>query len=264
MSTLLNLDFILIPAGDCIIGSGRGDRAAGDDERPEHRLAISDFHIMRCPVMNAQYQQFMAAVGQRPPLGWPAGQMPPGQADHPVVGVSFHDAVAFCRWARAISGLPLRLPTEVEWEKAARGTDGRRYPWGNAWDAGRCHNREAKAVGTAPVASHSPAGDSPYGVADMAGNVQNWCASLFGSYPYDPTDGRERLVNDMEPHSLLPQFYESGAIANAERAEANLGKQCLRGGSWRGDRHEARCAYRSWAAPMHRSDDTGFRCCYEA
>lgn len=263
MASVLNLDFVLVPAGEVIIGSSRNDRAAGDDERPQHRLEISDFHIMRHPVTNAQYRLFVEATGHRPPLFWPAGQMPEELADHPVVGVSFHDAVAFCRWARQVTGLPLRLPTEVEWEKAARGPDGRLYPWGNAWEAGRCNTREMHSTGTTPVGRFSLAGDSPYGVADMAGNVQNWCSSLFGPYPYDPTDGREVLVNEMEPPSLLPRFHESGAIANPERHEANLGKQTLRGGSWRGGRHEARCAYRSWAAPMHRSDDTGFRCCYE-
>jgi formylglycine-generating enzyme required for sulfatase activity len=263
MDTSLDLDFVLIPAGEFIVGSGRGDRDAGDDERPQHRLAISDFYIMRNPVTNAHFQRFMAATGHRPPLFRAAGQMPAGQADHPVVGVSFHDAVTFCRWARTVTGLPIRLPTEAEWEKAARGPDGRRYPWGDKWDAARCNNRETHSTGTTPVGRFSPTGDSPYGVADLAGNVQDWCASFFGPYPYDPTDGREALVYELEPASLLPRFHESGAIANAERAEANLGKQTLRGGSWRCDRHEARCAYRSWAAPMHRSDDTGFRCCYE-
>lgn len=262
MNISLNLEFVFVPAGECIIGSGPADRSAGDDERPQHRLHIAAFHIARYPISNAQYHLFVQASGHRPPLFWKGGQFPADQADHPVVGVSFHDAVAFCRWAREITGLPLRLPTEVEWEKAARGTDGRLYPWGATWDARRCQNREGKARGTAPVTQFSPAGDSPYGVADLAGNVQEWCSSLFGPYPYDPTDGREALVHDMAPASLLPQFHETGAIANPERPEANLGKQCLRGGSWRGDRYEARCAYRSWAAPMHRSDDTGFRCCY--
>lgn len=270
-----DFDFVLIPAGACIVGSDRRDRDAGDDERPQHRLVISDFYIMRYPVTNAQYRRFIEATGHRTPLFWPGGRMPAELAEHPVVGVSFHDAAAFCRWARAATGLPIRLPTEVEWEKAARGPDGRRYPWGDRWDAARCNNREAggqlaprpdrpgRPGGTTPVGRFSPAGDSPYGVAEMAGNVQNWCASIFGPYPYDPTDGREALVYELESASLLPQFHESGAIANAERSEANLGKQTLRGGSWRCDRREARCAYRSWAAPMHRSDDTGFRCCYE-
>lgn len=263
MEAIFDLDFVLIPAGECIIGSDRRDRDAGDDERPQHRLIIGDFYLMRHPVTNAQYRRFVEATGHRPPLFWPHGQMPVDRADHPVVGVSFHDAAAFCRWARTVTGLPVRLPTEVEWEKAARGPDGRRYPWGDRWDATRCNNRETHPTGTTPIGRFSPLGDSPYGIADLAGNVQNWCASIFGPYPYDPTDGREVLVNDLASAGLLPEFHESGAIANAERPEANLGKQTLRGGSWRCDRREARCAYRSWAAPMHRSDDTGFRCCYE-
>ena len=87
--------------------------------------------------------------------------------------------------------------------------------------------------------------------------------ALFGPYPYDPADGHEPRILDPEQQSFFPGVHESGAIANPERAEAFLGKQVVRGSSWRSSRDQARCAYRSWAAPMHRSDDTGFRLVYE-
>lgn len=260
----LNLDFVLIPAGDFLIGADKKtDRFHQADELPQHRLGITDFYLMRYPVTNVQYRFFVEATGHRPPLFWPDGRFPADLAAHPVVGVSFTDATAFCRWAVTVTGLPIRLPTEAEWEKAARGPDGRLYPWGNEWRAGACNNNESKLGRTSPVGQFSPQGDSPYGVADLAGNVQEWCASLFGPYPYDPNDGRETLVYDLESQNLLPRLHESGGISDPQRLEASLGKQTLRGGSWRESRTQSRCAYRSWAAPMHRSVDTGFRCCYE-
>ncbi|MCL4300535.1 MAG: formylglycine-generating enzyme family protein [Anaerolineae bacterium] len=260
----LKLDFVLIPAGDFLIGTDRKkDRLHQTDELPQHRLVITDFYLMRHPVTNVQYRLFMEITGHRPPLFWPDGQFPADLAEHPVVGVSFSDATAFCRWTATVTGLLVRLPTEAEWEKAARGPDGRLYPWGNEWRAGACNNRESKLGQTSPVGQFSPQGDSPYGVSDLAGNVQEWCASLFGPYPYDPRDGREVLVDEPEAESLLPQLHESGGISDPQRLEASWGKQTLRGGSWRESRTQSRCAYRSWAAPMHRSVDTGFRCCYE-
>ncbi len=263
MSTT-QLDFVLIPAGEFIMGSNRRvDRRAGADEFPQHRLHVTDYHIMRFPVTNGQYAAFLAASGRKTPLGWPGAEATAGKADDPVVGVALHDALAFAAWAAQETGLPLRLPTEPEWEKAARGPDGRLYPWGNEWDPARCNNREAHASGAVAVRAYAPAGDSPYGVAGMAGNVQTWCLSLFGPYPYEATDGRERLLADPQSASLFPGFYETGAIANAERFEASSGKIVVRGGSWHGSRDQARCAYRSWAPPMHRSDDTGIRLAYE-
>lgn len=263
MTPILNLEFITVPAGKFTMGANPAKyRAAGADELPQHVLTLPEYRIMRYPVTNGQYRAFLEATGHRAPQTWRKGY-PADRADHPVTWVAYHDALAFCRWAREVTGLPLRLPTEAEWEKAARGTDGRLYPWGDAWDAGRCNNREGKSKGTAPVTQYSPAGDSPYGMADAAGNVQNWCSSLFGMYPYDPTDGREAFVHRVDLDRTLPVQWEAGAISNPERAEASEGKQVLRGGSWRGDRNEARCSYRSWAAPLHRSDDTGFRLAYQ-
>ncbi|HWQ83005.1 MAG TPA: formylglycine-generating enzyme family protein [Anaerolineales bacterium] len=260
----LQIEFIQIPAGPMVMGSNSTlDHAAQIDEFPAHELEITDFYIGRFPVTNAQYRQFVAESGQRPPLFWKDGQLPAGKEDHPVVGVSLNDVLQFCAWARTRTGLPVRLPTEAEWEKAARGPQGNIYPWGSQWEAGRCNSREARLDSTSPVGQFSPAGDSPYGVADLGGNVQEWLISIFGPYPYDPTDGREELVHVEGEVPRFPQIYETGGTSLPESMEAALGKATMRGGSYRLKKTECRCAYRSWAAPMHRSDDTGFRVCYE-
>ena len=264
LQSKLDLGFVLIPEGEFVIGSNpRQDRLAQTDESPQHRLHVTDFYMMRYPVTNAQYQLFVQATGHRPPLFWPDGQFPEQQADHPVVGISFRDAATFCQWAAEVTGLPIRLPTEPEWEKAARGPDGRVFPWGNEWDGTCCNHGEGKPAPSTPVDQFSPQGDSPYGVGDLGGNTQDWCSSLFGPYPYDPTDGREVLVYNLNEQGLMPRLHETGCVANPLQIEAGLDKLVVRGGSRRQGRHNSRCAYRSWAAPMHRSDDTGFRCCYE-
>jgi len=260
----LNLNFIKIPASDFTMGTKRTlDRDARNEEMPSQVLRVSDFFIMKYPVTNAQYRRFVEATACRAPLFWPGGSYPQDMADHPVVGVSYYDALAFCAWAGQVAGLPMRLPTEAEWEKAARGAHARVYPWGNEWKKGLANTSEEKLDGTSPVNMFSPAGDSPYGIADMGGNVQEWCSSLFGPYPYDPADGREAHVYDLQANDLLPKLLETGCTSMPESNEASFGKSVIRGGSWRERRLQARCAYRSWAAPLHRSDDTGFRCCYE-
>lgn len=262
--TDLQLNFTLIPTSEFTMGSKRTkDKESHDDEMPATIMQVSDYYIMKFPVTNTQYDAFVQATGCRTPLFWQDGSCPLDKADHPVVGVSYYDALAFCAWAGQVTGLPIRLPTEPEWEKAARGSQARIFPWGNEWRCGLSNTREEKLGGTSPVDRFSPAGDSPYGIADMAGNVQEWCSSLFGPYPYDPSDGREAHVYDLQAEDLLPKLLETGCTSMPESNEASFGKSVIRGGSWRESKHEARCAYRSWAAPMHRSDDTGFRCCYE-
>jgi formylglycine-generating enzyme required for sulfatase activity len=262
--TELQLNFVKIPASDFTMGSKRSlDIEAHDDELPAHVLHVSDYFIMKYPVTNAQYYQFMQATGYRAPLFWKDGAYPTEKANHPVVGVALQDALAFCAWAGQVTGLPVRLPTEPEWEKAARGPQIRVFPWGDEWKNGLCNIREEKINGTTPVDQFSPQGDSPYGIADMGGNVQEWCSSLFGSYPYDPADGREEYVYILEESDLMPKIWGTGTTSLIESAEASTGKAVIRGGSWRESKFQARCAYRGWAAPMHRSEDTGFRCCYE-
>jgi sulfatase modifying factor 1 len=158
---LFELDMILIPAGEFLYG------------RKKKRVILPQFWIDETPVTNAEYARFVAQMGHSPPLHW-EGKTPPKRiADHPVTRVSWHDAVAYAEWAGK------RLPTEEEWEKAARGSDGREYPWGDRFDPNRCNTRESGIGKTTPVGQYSPQGDSPYGCVDMAGNVWEWTASDY-------------------------------------------------------------------------------------
>jgi len=143
--------------------------------------------------------------------------------------------VAFCRWVSQITGVEVRLPTEAEWEKAARGTDGRLYPWGDDLpDATRC-NFNLNVKDTTPVGRYSPFGDNPYGCADMAGNVWEWTSSLYEPYPYRSDDGREELTS------------------RASRS--------LRGGGFFSNAAYVRCACRAGPAPDVRNNAYGFRVC---
>jgi formylglycine-generating enzyme required for sulfatase activity len=126
------------------------------------------------PVTNAEYARFVAATDHEPPKHWKGKTPPEDTADHPVTHVTWHDAVSYGEWAEK------RLPSELEWEKAARGTDGREYPWGD-WNTGRCNTKETGIKSTTPVGQHSPFGDSPYGCVDMAGNVWEWTSTEDGS-----------------------------------------------------------------------------------
>jgi formylglycine-generating enzyme required for sulfatase activity len=121
---------------------------------------------------------------------------PWGQKNHPVVSVSWEDALVSCAWLSEETGRRFRLPTEAEWEKAARGTDGPTYPWGDEPPAESLCSFGGKAGDTNPIGRYSPQGDSPYGCADMLGSVWQWCRSLYKHYPYRAGDGREDLQTD--------------------------------------------------------------------
>jgi len=183
----IKFDWIVIPEGELTMGSDeKHDRRSWGNEMPQHQVYLNAFKISRVPVTNAQYQVFVNATSHRIPCHWTNGITPPGKEQHPVVDVNWYDAQAFCRWAG------VRLPTEAEWEKAARGTDRRIYPWGNQKPNRQLCNHNFFVGDTTPV-GHYPDGASPYGVLDMAGNVWEWTMSKVGPYPYDPTDGREEL-----------------------------------------------------------------------
>lgn len=133
------------------------------------------FLVGATPVTNDQYAAFVAATGRAAPKHWDGRIPPTGIEDHPVGFVSWFDACAFAEW---VGG---RLLSELEWERAARGVDGRRFPWGE-WTEGRCNSKEAGIGGTTPVGRFSLSGDSPCGCVDMAGNAQEWTASDSGKY----------------------------------------------------------------------------------
>jgi formylglycine-generating enzyme required for sulfatase activity len=201
-------------------------------------------------VTNTQYLAFVQATGHRRPAHWQDGKPLPGQEEHPVVNVSWYDALAYCRWLAEVTGRPYRLPSEAEWEKGARGDGGRIYPWGDGWDAARCNARREPGdysgapseEGVTSVLAY-PAGASPYGALDMAGNVWEWTLSLWGEggheptfkYPYDLADGRENV-----------------------EAPTDV-RRVLRGGSFNYGLASARCACRNRVAPESMNWYVGFR-----
>ncbi len=226
-------EMVFVPAGPFVMGSTDGDA----DERPQHQATLAAFCIDKHEVTNTQYQRFVQATGHAPPPHWPTGKLPLGKGNDPVVNVTHDDAQAYAHWAGK------QLPTEAQWEKAARGPDGRRYPWGEEWHWRACVSIEertwrpfqsederrqwlrAHSVGDfdgLKPAGSCPQGASPFGCQDMAGNVAEWCA--------DPQDG--------------------GPVA--------------RGGSWRHDRRGLRCANREPrpGGPQDRDAATGFRCAW--
>lgn len=195
-------EMVRIPAGIFVMGSSDGP----EDERPQHRVHVAEFLIDRAKVTNAQFALFLNAIGTEGPKGekyfdsddsdarvhrrngeWTADA---GFENNPVVEASWYGAVAFCRWAGK------RLPTEAEWEKAARGTDGRKYPWGDELPTRTRAHFGAGWNDLMPVGSF-PQGASPYGLLDAAGNGWEWVSSAYRPYPYNAKDGREDLTQDM-------------------------------------------------------------------
>lgn len=178
-------------------------------ELPQHEVPLEAFRISKYPVTNDQYAQFVAATGHQPPEHWRSNTPPAELFNHPVVNVSWHDANAYCAWVSQQRGELVRLPTEAEWEKAARGIDGRVYPWGNEFDTNRC-NMGDTGIDTTATVGIFPSGNSPYGVADMAGNVWEWTSSQYQNYPYRPDDGREEQTGN------AARTLRGGAFFNGE------------------------------------------------
>jgi formylglycine-generating enzyme required for sulfatase activity len=223
------MEFMRVPAGKFIMGSTNGE----NDERPQHTVDISyDYWMARYSVTNEQYYAYVKAKGiDHPVSGWEK------KKDHPVVRTNWVTVMEYCKWlnnliqAELPSGGEVRLPTEAEWEKAARGTDGREYPWGNVLDRNKCNSGERRS--TTPVSLYSPQGDSPYGCGDMVGNVMEWTHSEKKAYPYSATDGRED-----------------------EKATVT---RVVRGGSFVSEVVDLRCAYRAGGNPGDTWSYRGFR-----
>jgi formylglycine-generating enzyme required for sulfatase activity len=202
--TWSNIEFVCIPSGKFVMGSSKTNHLATRDEFPQHAIDLSyDYWIARFPVTNRQYFLFVEAKNKDHPVGgWKK------KPHHPVVYINWSEAMAYCQWLNELigdhlpSGLAVRLPTEPEWEKAARGIDGNEWPWGNTFDAARCNTSETGHNHTTHVGQYSPAGDSPYGCADMVGNVWEWTHTLFKSYPYSAVDDREYARETPNRHVL--------------------------------------------------------------
>ena len=209
-------ELVKVPAGPFLMGSSNADTQAYDNEKPRHTLILPDYWIAKTPVTNAQFRPFVEGDGYTNRAYWTTAGwqwrkgeklVKPGywddkqwnSADYPVVGVSWFEAVAYCRWLSNQAGIEFRLPNEAEWEKAARGPDGRIWPWGNTWEAGRCNSEEAHIERTTPVGQY-PSGASPYGALDIAGNAWEWMATKYGKpYPYQIEDEWAEVYLEGDP-----------------------------------------------------------------
>lgn len=252
--------FVRVPGGSFLMGSDEGE----EDERPAHPVHVDAFCASIYPVTVAQYAEFVRdsgyhapSVGELPlvvrpaqestfrelaaPYVWHGGEPPRGRLDHPVTLVTHADAVAYCRWLSRQIGRLVRLPTEAEWERAARGgLDGMRYPWGDDVDASRANFLPDPALkrhrGTQPVGSYPP---NPLQLYDMAGNVWQWVADWYRADAYRAGEDRN------------PRGPTSGTM------------RVLRGGSWvTHDVQQLRCAHRHKVPPDTYSYSIGFRVVY--
>jgi formylglycine-generating enzyme required for sulfatase activity len=165
---------------------------------PRHRVELDAFEIAVHPVTEAEWAQFLSDTGvDERPAHWRSDSAPRGRANHPVHGVSWQGVLLYCEWLSERTGRAHRVPTEQEWERAARGTDARTFPWGDAFAASRCNTREGGIGGTTPIGVY-PDGASPCGALDMAGNVEELVADLYRPYPgsrfADPDYGSYRMT----------------------------------------------------------------------
>lgn len=257
MTTALVPDLVRVPTGPFAMGADDGR----ENERPSREVVLGEYLIGATAVTNAQYLRFVRASGHRPPgvfelpvvvrplqeirfrefaapYCWQDGEPPAGRDDHPVVLVTWDDAREFCRWLSAETGRAFRLPTEAEWEKAARGgLPGRRYPWGSDIDASRANflaNPSSKPrQGTTPVRKYAANG---YGLHDGAGNVWEWVSDWYRADYYD------------QGPSSNPAGPTTGTL------------RVVRGGGWTNDDVDyLRCAFRHPVPPDTYSYSVGFR-----
>jgi formylglycine-generating enzyme len=218
---------VLIPAGEFTMGSDKGD----DDEEPIHRLFLDSFYMDKFEVTNGRFAKFVEAIQSEPPWGFADQETPVVHADQPVRWVNWMDAWGYCLWAGK------RLPTEAEWEKAARGTDGRLYPWGNEppTPLHAVFGLKEGAETVSPIGNRTQ-GRSPYGAHDLAGNLYEWVADW-----YDDT------------------FYTTNPTVNP-RGPLQGTTKVQRGGSYINTPYRLRSSFRTKADPTEHEPNVGFRC----
>jgi formylglycine-generating enzyme len=225
---VLEPELMSIPAGFFLMGSEEGQ----EDERPVHRVWVSAFAIGKFPVTNREYACFLRAVGHGAPQSWNDPRF--NDPEQPVVAVSWFDAVAYCTWLRQVCQKPYRLPTEAEWEKAARGgSAGQRYPWGQELPQWMHPYGDGEAVERPDRVGQDP--PNGYGIHHMGDLVHVWCSDWYAADYYRASPPRD------------PQGPSTGV------------RRASRGGSWRHRIKVTRCAARSSLPPDRRFTDYGFR-----
>ncbi len=231
---------ILIPPGEFIMGSEPSHPDAGANEIPPRRVYLGAYYIYKTEVTNQMFHQFARATGHSSVRWDPAWALE--YPRHPATYITYPEAEAYCRWAG------VTLPTEAQWEKAARGTDGREYPWGNQWNPNWCNNVQTddpqllsmmapiiSGRGTLPVGSVQE-DRSPYGIMDMGGNINEWCLDYYSE-----------------------DYYHRGNVNNPSGPESGM-ERVIRGGSWSLPARRSRCASR-WSGDVSSPlGEYGFRC----
>jgi formylglycine-generating enzyme len=234
MKELDPVPMVTIPAGEFLMGNPEGK--GRDDERPQRSVYLDEFAIDQVEVTNERYMAFVKSIGHRtPPNPYGTGSLQSikGIEQLPVVQTTWYDAKSYCSWAKK------RLPTEAEWEKAARGTDGRLYPWGNEPPTAKRANfdREWEDEQTLHAVGSLPDGDSPYGVKDMAGNVREWISDWYDADYYQHAPNRN------------PQGPDKKGVVRS-----------IRGGSWHSPASDITTSARGRGGFALQTHGTGFRC----
>ncbi|MBM3189806.1 MAG: formylglycine-generating enzyme family protein, partial [Chloroflexi bacterium] len=216
----LDEEMVFVPGGTLQMGS---EESLAADQKPVHPVPVADYSMDRFPVTNVQYQRFANQTGRRPPAYWRGGRFAAGEALRPVVGITWDDALAYAAWAGK------RLPTEAEWEWAARGPEGRLFPWGDEPDASRANSKELDLGRTTDVGSY-PHGATPLGIMDLAGNVREWTADRYGAYrvPHaPPSEGDDIAVRGSSWRTYNDVASAREKVARDDYAD-DLGFRCVR------------------------------------